>query len=177
MNVLSLIISFLGGGIVSAAINWARAERSDKKERRIIFLNEQIRKLYGPIYFLTFQISKLFELNNKFLNVDDNSSTISKTIEIANDFIKQVRENNNKIYEILNNNYAFIDPDDIEIFALFYEHHIRLNIEKDESGRLRTPLSVYNKVGNISFMRPEFIQRIADKFSNKKTELNNLMIK
>jgi len=54
LNVISLIISFFGGGILGALINWIRAERSDNKERRIKFLDNQIRELYGPLYYLLF---------------------------------------------------------------------------------------------------------------------------
>ena len=175
MEFLTFIGSFLGGGTLGALINWLRSDRADRKKRRIDFLNDQIRKLYGPVYFFTFQNKKLFELNKRFMDAIDNKIVVDTTIEIANDFIKPVLENNNKIYEIFNDNYSYIDPEDIDSFAIFYENHIRLNIEKDENGRIRTPMPVLHKVGNISFMRPEFIKNIETKFTKKKQELENLL--
>jgi len=175
MELLAFFGSLLGGGTLGALVNWLRSDRAERKNRRINFLNEQIRKLYGPVYFFTLQNKKLFELNQRFLDAVDNKIVVDITIEIANDFIKPVLENNNKIYEIFNDSYSYIDPEDIDTFAIFYEHHIRLNIETDEKGRIRTPIPVLRKVGNISFMRPEFINNIESKFTEKKKELKKLL--
>ena len=61
-NTVSLIVSFVGGGIISSLINWIRANKADKKDREIKLLDDQIRKLYGPLYFLVSQSEKLFQL-------------------------------------------------------------------------------------------------------------------
>ena len=193
-SIVSLIVSFLGGGIVSALINWVRAERADKKERRIRFLDDQIRKLYGPLYYFVSQSEKLFELNKRFhdaytkeyvekkYSIEEYTRKIleeetKETLDIANKYIAIVENNNLRVKEILNNNYSLIDPDDIELFLLFYEDHIRLVSERDEEGRIKTPLRIYQQIGHIAFLRPEVIERVKKKFLNKKKELEDLLKK
>lgn len=190
--IVSLIVSFLGGGVISALINWIRVWRAEKKERKIRFLDDQIRKLYGPLYYFVSQSEKLFELNSKFHNAYNEEYVAKKystdelttkilgeetleTLDIANKYIAGVENNNLKIKQILDNNYSFIDPDDIELFSLFYEDFIRLVTERDSKGRIKTPLNIYKHVGDISFLRPEVIERIKEKFLNKKEELDNLL--
>jgi hypothetical protein len=76
--------------------------------------------------------------------------------------------------ELIDTKYSFIDPDDIEHFQLFFEHYVRHQTEFPDNGKLRTPFMVYEHLGDISFLRPEFISRIKEKFKAKKTELDNL---
>ncbi|MCH7962368.1 MAG: hypothetical protein IH852_00345 [Bacteroidetes bacterium] len=194
MDTLTFLTSFLGGGILGALINWARAERSEKKEREINSLEKQIRELYGPLYYFISQAEKLFELNKKFHNAyqkeyidteysqDEGTRKIldeetSQTLGIANKYISYVQSNNSKIKEVLDKSYPFIDPEDIEIFLMFFEHHIRLNTERDEEGILNTPLRIYKHIGDISFLRPEVIKRIKEKFLSKKERLEKLLKK
>ena len=76
--------------------------------------------------------------------------------------------------EILKSNYSYIDPEDVDIFQQFVVDYNRLKTERDESGRLKTPLEIYQHVGEISFMRPEFIKRVSAKFISKKDEIDSL---
>ena len=189
---VSLVVSFLGGGIVSAAINWVRAERSDKKERKINFLDVQLRNLYGPLYYFVAQSEKCFEIYNKFHDaykeefIDQKwskdeitrtnlHSRSLKTLNIANQYIREVESNNQKIKEILDANYSYIDPEDIDIFMTFNEYYLRLKKERDEEGKINTPDGIYEKIGDISFLRPEFIERVKVKFKNMKNELERLL--
>lgn len=189
---LVLIVSFLGGGIIGALINYARAERSEKKESKIKFLEAQIRNLYGPLYYWVAQNMKLFELNNRFHDaykkefIDEKWSKdpttqdrlrkrAGMTLELANKYIGQVETNNAEIKKVVDASYSYIDPSDIETFALFYEHHIRKIIEIDETGKLVTPDGIYEKIGDISFLRPEFIDRVQKQFMSKKMELDALV--
>src|SRR3989339_238660 len=66
MEILTFLASLFGGGIIGAVINAAGTERARQKERKINFLDKQIRELYGPLYYFVSQAEKLFELNNKF---------------------------------------------------------------------------------------------------------------
>jgi hypothetical protein len=190
---ISLVVSFLGGGIVSAAINWARADRADKKERKSNSLKDQLSGLYGPLYYFCSQSEKCFELNKKFHDayreefvnqkwskneitrerLDEQTST---TLNIANRYIQELNLNNTKIKEILDNNYSQIDPDDIDIFMLFVEHFLRYKKEIEDQGKLTTPISIYERIGDISFLRPEFIERVKLKFKQKKSALDNLYL-
>ena len=191
-NTVSLVVSFLGGGIVSALINWIRVNKADKKDRQIKFLDGQIRKLYGPLYYLISQSEKLFQLNNKFHEAynkeycnqewsqDQHTQKILKeetttTLETANKYIRMVEKNNEKIKEVLDNQYPLLDPDDIQTTMLFFEHHTRLNVEKDANGKITTPFRIYNCLGDISFLRPEVIEKIKAKFLEKKSKLEKLV--
>ena len=192
MTILTLVVSFLGGGVVSAIIGWIRANRIEKREERIRFLDDQIRKLYGPLYYFTSQNEKLFDLNEKLhkaydkeyiqkkYNREEGTQRILRvekreTIDIANEYIREVEKNNERIKQILDNNYSYIDPEDINIFLNFFEDYIRLKKERDEKKRIRTPFMIYQHIGNISFMKPEFIERVKLKFFQKKEELDKLM--
>ena len=185
-NTVSLIISFVGGGILSAAINWARAERAEKRERKIKFLDDQLRNLYGPLYYFVSQSEKCFELNKKFHNAYNEEfvnqkwskdeitrerlkEQTSTTLDIANQYIHEVKSNNQKIKEILDSKYSYIDPDDIDVFMLFNEHYLRYQKEIEEEEKLITPEGIYERIGDISFLRPEFIERVKLKFRNKKS--------
>lgn len=191
-NTVSLIVSFMGGGIIGALINWVRANRADKKDREIKFLDDQIRKLYGPLYYLVSQSEKLFQLNNRFHEAynqeycnqkwsqDQHTRETLKeettiTIEIANKYVRMVEKNNERMKEILDNHYPLLDPEDIETMMVFFEHHTRLNIEKDTDGKITTPFMIYQNIGDISFLRPEVIELIKTKFLNKKKELESLL--
>ncbi len=100
-----------------------------------------------------------------------------ETLDIANKYIAIVENNNLRVKEILDNNYSLIDPDDIELFLLFYEDHIRLITERDEEGRIKTPVRIYQQIGHVTFLRPEVIERVKKKFLNKKKDLGDLLKK
>jgi len=94
-----------------------------------------------------------------------------------NKYIALVRANNEKVVDILNNNYAYIDPEDSEIFQRFVVNdYSRLKTEEDETGKILTPFEIYLHVGDISFMRPEFIQKVKNSFNAKKVELEKLRL-
>ena len=191
-NTVSLIISFLGGGIISALINWVRANNADKKDREVRFLDDQIRKLYGPLYYLVSQSEILFQLSDDLHEAYDKEyvgknwsmdqftqkaleEETTTTMETANKYIRMVEKNNDKMKEVLDNNFPLLDPDDIDIIMVFFKHHIRLNIERDTDGKTTTPHRIYNQLEGISFLRPEVIKRIKTKFYNKKQKLENLL--
>lgn len=192
MNLESIIVSLLGGGVVVAILNWIHINKTKAIERRISFLNEQIQKLYGPLYYFVRQSMKLFELNNRWSDAYHKEFTEKKwsqdsatqdavakqadtIIDIRNDYLKEVIKNNERIKDVLNSNYSHIDKDDIDIFTLFYEHDIRFKIEQEGEGRLKHLLIPYWEVGDISFLRPEFIKGVETKFMQKKKELEELV--
>ncbi len=191
-EIIRLIFSFLGGGLVAGLLDWLRNYFSEKKVQKISNLQAKIQNLYGPLQFFASQNESYFELNNKFhdayqaeyvgKNWSQNEVTqknldqeTSKTLDIANAYIGLVTQNNEKILEVLRNNYSYIDADDVEIFRQLVVDYTRLKTEVDESGRLNTPLRIYEHIGSISFMRPEFIKRVKEKFDSKKKELEFLM--
>jgi len=191
-EIIRLIFSFIGGGTIAALLDWFRTYLSEKRARKVTNLRAQVQNLYGPLQFFASQNESYFELNKKFLEAyqaeyegkswsQDEATQrnlereTAQTLEIANTYIKMVTKNNESILEVLRNNYAWIDPEDVEVFRQLVVDYTRLKTEVSNSGRLNTPLRIYKHIGDISFMRPEFISRVKEKFDAKKKELNSLI--
>jgi len=192
MEIFTLIVSIMGGGVIVGVMEWIRSVWSAKKEQKISFLDKQIRELYGPLNYFVCQTERLFELNTKIHNaykieyIDTKygndkitrknlDEKVNITLDIANKYISYAENNNLKIEEILNKNYSLIDPDDIELFLTFFENHIRSSTERDKSGKLEIPLEIYKKIGDIYFLKPDFIKKVKEKFLDKKNEFDKLI--
>jgi hypothetical protein len=190
-NMLQLIICFLGGGILVALINWFRTSRSERTSRKHQFLKEQITKVYGPLCFFVSLTEALFALNDKFHKaynehfVNQNwskyphtrenlSKATDATLRIANHYVGIVRDNNSKIVDILRQNYAYIDPEDTEVFQQFIIDHLRMEREFQAEKPLETPLEIYLKVGEISYSRKEFMDIVKKKFSEKNEVIKSI---
>lgn len=190
-EIIRLLFSLFGGGMAVGILNWIRLNKAELRERKFNFLNLQLTKLYGPLFYFVCQCEKLFELNKRWDDAyckeyigkewsqDPNtqkavSQGSSDIIELRNTYIAEVEKISENMKEILNNNYTYIDQDDIGTFTLFYEHYIRRKTELDSGKKLKPPITPYQEVGNISFLRPEFINRVKDKFIQKKEELEKL---
>lgn len=193
-NTLQLVIGFVGalcGGIVVALINWARTSKSERMTRKHEFLKEQIAKVYGPLYFFVGLNEALFSLNDKFHKaynehfVDQKWSTdpqtrenlnkeTSATLEIANHYVRLTRDNNSKIVDLLRDNYAYIDPEDTEVFQQFIIDHLRMEREFKAQKPLETPLEIYFKVGEISYSRKEFMELTKKRFVDKNKVIKSI---
>jgi hypothetical protein len=190
-TIAGFLLSFLGGGVVVAVFDWIRINKAEKLARRLDILNNQIRNLYGPLYFFTSQNEKCFVLNDSILKAYDKEyvqqewskdeitrenlkKETALTLDIANAYVGLVQTNNERIIEILRDNYSLIDPEDEDIFQQFVVDYSRLKTESDESGKIRMPLEIYMHVGNISFMRPAFIERVKNKFNAKKQKIEEM---
>lgn len=191
-EIVRLVFSFLGGGLVAGLLDWFRSHRSEKRVGQISALQSQIQNLYGPLHFFVSQNESYFEINNKFLEAyrseyegqnwskdevtrENLRKETTQVLDIANAYIAMVTKNNESILEILRNNYAYIDPDDIDIIRQLIVDYTRLRIERDEAGALKTPIEIYQYVGEISFMRPQFIERVKEKFNSKKKKMDALI--
>jgi hypothetical protein len=189
--ILGFLFSFLGGGVIVAIFEAIRINKAEKLSRRLEILNNQIRSLYGPLYFFTSQNARCFELADSIQKAyqreyveqkfSQNPRTqenvkrdVNTTLEIGNTYAGLITQNNERIIEILRDNYSFIDPDDQDVFQQFVLDFNRLRTEREESGKLKTPLQIYAYIGDISFMRADFIERVKTKFNAKKTEIDNL---
>ena len=193
-NLIQYILSFLGGGLVVAIFNWWRISVNDKKKRKAEYLLLQMERLYGPLNFFTLQNEQMFLLSDKFNEAYDveyikpkwsNDEQTQKdlkeettvTLDLANSYVKTAINNNDKIIEILENNYSYVDLDDIEIFHDFVVDYTRLKNEINEGGKLLTPYRIYNRIGNISLIKKDFIERVKDKFKEKSLELKKYQSK
>jgi hypothetical protein len=190
-DMLQVIISFLGGGILVALINWARASRSERTSRKHEFLKQQITKVYGPLYFFVGLTEFLFTLNDKFhkaynehfvnqkwSNNPHTQENLRKerdaTLRIANHYVGIVRDNNSKIVDLLRQNYAYIDPEDTEVFQQFIIDHLRMEREFQAEKPLETPLEIYLKVGEISYSRTEFMNLVKKRFLEKNKAIKSI---
>jgi len=187
-EIIRLVFSFLGGGLVAGILTWVRTNRADRIGRRVAFLRAQIEHLYAPLHFFATQNRSFFELNaklheayslefveKKWSNNEATQESIRRqaaaTLEVANEYISLVTRNNDRILEILRDNFAYIDDDDVDTFQRFMVDYTRMRTELDPEARLKTPFLIYKHVGEISFMRPEFIERVESKFREKRKKL------
>ena len=181
-SALEIIITFLGGGIIGAGIQYVSVARTAREKRHSDYVYRQLHNLYGPLYFLSSQNERLFDLSNSIMSSyaehfsgnnwskDENTQKKLKTesaatIELSNEYIYQVKGNNKQIVEILRDNYDLINVEDIEIMQEFVVDSIRMNKEIDEERLKDIPLEIYKNVGDISYSRPEFISRIKQRFT------------
>ena len=71
---------------------------------------------------------------------------------------------------------GYIDADDNDIFSKFIiEQRERLKGEFDESGRLLISPETYKNIGNVSYMLPEFAERVKQKYNQKRNKLESLI--
>lgn len=188
----TFVASLVGGGLGVALLNWWRTSKSETKRRQIQFLDTQIRELYGPLYFLASQSERLIELNCKmqkaykveyiepnFSNSDNTKKVLDeeteKTLDISNEYIENVTTNNQKMQDIVNSHSSLMDPSDIDVFLLFFEHKTRHDIEFRANGELETPMRIYQHLGDVSLLRPEVIDMIKTQFKSKKSKLEYLL--
>ncbi|ARU29536.1 hypothetical protein [Cellvibrio sp. PSBB006] len=185
---LGTIITFLGGGILGAAIHYVSLFRSEKEKRHSTYVHEQLNRLYGPLYFLSSQNEKLFDLNKcimegydqhfiqkEWSNNPHTQESLRKesksVINLANEYIDIVKENNLKIIEVLRNNYDLIATEDISVIQEFVIDCIRMNKEFEEERLKEIPYEVYMYVGNISYSKPEFLALIKARFIEMQGKL------
>lgn len=185
---LGTIITFLGGGILGAAIHYVSLFRSEKEKRHSTYVHEQLNRLYEPLYFLSSQNEKLFDLNKcimegydqhfiqkEWSNNPHTQESLRKesksVINLANEYIDIVKENNLKIIEVLRNNYDLIATEDISVIQEFVIDCIRMNKEFEEERLKEIPYEVYMYVGNISYSKPEFLALIKARFIEMQGKL------
>lgn len=181
----------LSGGIGGILVNRWFIARAEKRQRKLEFIKRQLQDLYGPLYFLTSQNSRLFGLARQIHKayqeeyVDKQYSQeelaqervtqgAEKAIEISNQYIQQTKEYNRRIQDLLRKNYHLVDPDDIELLSEHLTDFTRMETAVDESG-LQMPMEIYKHLGGISFMRPQFIELIEKRFLAKQQERKELL--
>lgn len=191
MESLQLIIAFLGGGVLVGIFEWIRTRISEKEARKYDFLTDQLRNLYGPLYFLTSQNKGLFKLYNdyheaykkEYIEVEwsqdkDTRNSLKEEMDaffkISNSYMDIVKENNDELIRIMADNYTYIDPKDIESFQQFVVDYNRMKNEIDRPDGLHVHLKINQHVGKISFMRPNFIGMIEKRFKFKYQQLKDM---
>jgi hypothetical protein len=75
-EIMRYIMSLIGGGLMVGVGNWINAARLARKQQTISEIRDQLRLLYGPLYFLTSQNEKLFGLSNTISEAYQRDETI-----------------------------------------------------------------------------------------------------
>ena len=179
-----LLGSSVGAAIVTGLFQW----RSSRREREAKYLDEQLRGLYGPLHYLIRYNQSLFNLNQDYHKAyskefaskefaESAMETISREarafIEEANSYLTQeVQENNQRIMDVLQENWHLIDPDDIEDFSTFQLDMSRLRRTGEKS--LMISIILDQHLGPIYYTRPQMIQRVKNKFESKQARYRKL---
>ncbi len=173
--------------IVAKAMDIASTRRSSRAAR----LREQMERLYGPLYFFVSQNEALLRLNRQFHEAygeeycgktfsrdegtqEQLNKDTQRTLDAANAYVAMIVPNNDRIYEIMRDNYAYIDRRDIETFSQFMIDHVRLKTEFGAEATHNVPHEVYLRVGEVSFIRPAFIDAVRGRFLAINKELGKL---
>ena len=101
----------------------------------------------------------------------------TNTINVSNEYISKVVSNNEVLKKIIEDNFSYSDLDDIEIFKDFIKDFTRHKTEYDENGSVKLPYRIFMNLDNISFLKPEFIERVKSKYEIKKEELKKYQAK
>ena len=187
----TLVVGFFGGGIVSGFIGaWANSKR-ERSARRAEFLARQLQDLYGPLQFLASSSASLFEqthilqklYNKEYIETkySQNPGTQERvresaetTIEVQNDYVELAIRNSDSAAQLLERNYALVDPGDAEVFGRFLVDVARRKVETDSSGVQRLPFEILIQRDAFSFMSSEFIKAVASRFEEKRADLEKL---
>jgi len=181
---MALLGSSVGVAIVTALFQLLATMRQGEFQ----IIQNQLSGLYGPLYYFTCLNKALFALyedyhktyNEEFkdTNIAPESmeafqNEATALLDEANSYINtEVMQNNAKILELFEKNWHLIDPDDVEIFSKFQIDMARL--KRSEGQSFRTALSLKEHLGNVSFMRPNVIERAESKWRLKRNRIEQL---
>lgn len=134
--------------------------------------NQQLNKLSGTVHTL---------LQQEYINVnwsheESTQRTVSKeaieTIDVTNNYTRQVITNNRKMVSIIRDKFWMAEPDDYIHFDAMIEDITRIDIELDEELRGKLPLRIVLKQDRIHFTRGDTLNHLVDKFAQKRKKLD-----
>jgi hypothetical protein len=193
-SISNIIVSGISGGVGAAMINLIKEYTFNRKKREVEVLTNKLEKLYASLYFWIGRnksylehykrIHKAYdeEFNKNFSDDDLTQKRLTRdietTIEIGNDYIHLIEQSYDNIINIIKDNYSYADLEDIPIFQRFMLDCERLKIERNENKILKTPGRIYNNleksVGEMTFLRPEMIECVENKYIKYKNKLEKL---
>jgi len=172
-----LLGSSLGAALVTAGFQIWNSMRQGELQN----IQDKLKWLYGPLFFFTRLNEDLFNIYRKYQeacakeykdklptpeNAQDLQQQLDQLLQEGNSYIEtEVIQNNDKIIPLLEKYWYLIDFDDVEIFSQFLIDMIMYKRIKDQT--IRTALIIKKHIGSISFMRPEMIERVKEKFGSK----------
>jgi len=187
----TLIVSFLGGGIVSGLIVALATAKRERTARQAEFVERQLQELYGPLQFLATSNAKLFQQANTIQDLYNKVYIQEKysedpgtqeqirqealtTLDVENDYIELAARNSDSAAELIERNYAFVDPRDADVFGAFLVDVARRRVEADDKGVQRLPFGILLELDAPSFMSRDFIEAVGARFEEKTSELEKL---
>lgn len=179
------IIGIIVGAVITSVTGALIVYWLDAKKLKKSYLLDQIQKLYAPLHFFVLQNELYLKLNEKYMKAYQEEygnkkwNSDKETVEFldketqqifnkANEYNQVIRANNEKICELMRNNYGYIDWDDFKMFHQFVVDRTRDKMEFSDGRGLAVPLIIYSHLGDVFIMRTEFIDRVKEKFNSKK---------
>jgi hypothetical protein len=183
----------IAGSIAVACIAARRHGQEQRISRRAGFLENQLKRVYGPVNFFIRQNKLIFEhsRNLQEAGIDlfskgpasteaevmkAQEKQIDDAIDVGNDFLAQAVGNNHAISEYLSENYAYVDLDDAKLFDEIAFNTIRheIEFERSKKGKARLALELQLKLTLPTFLHPAWIDTLQTRFEQKLTELERL---
>ena len=189
METLSTLVtvvlgSSVGAAAVTALFNWW----ASRKQTELTVVEEQLRKLYGPLFYFTSFNQSLFRVYNDYHKAYDDEyvgntapewdehvvKQAEALLEEANSYIREeVQENNRRVIRLLQENWHLVDTDDLEEFSTFQIDMCRLKRIGEHSAQ--TSFKLYEHLGPISYMRAHMMERVKEKFAAKRERFEALI--
>ncbi|WP_421218216.1 hypothetical protein [Aeromonas enteropelogenes] len=180
---LNFLMSFFGGGLVAATLNWLRVAKSERRAFKAARIKDQLEKLYGPLFFITSQAKKIHELCRRhseayqveYIELDNGTrEDYSAAIQVCNSYAVELHNLAKEAAKIMRSAYSYIDPQDSDVFQDAVIDALRLTVERDESEKTITPLEICKRVGKMYFFRENFIALVEARFNEMRKELVKL---
>lgn len=185
---MTFLMALLGSGVGVAIVTALFQIWTTMRQGELQIIQNQLSGLYGPLYYFTCLNKALFDLYNDYhkaygkefkdTNIAPESMESFKgeataLLDEANSYINtEVMQNNAKILELLEKNWHLIDLDDVEIYSRFQIDMARL--KRSEGQSFRTAISLREHLGDVSFMRPNMIERVEAKWRLKRNRVEQL---
>jgi hypothetical protein len=192
LTLVSIIVG-LGSGLFGSFVTVAWSANAEAKKRKILFLEEQLRLLYGPLHFFCTQNEGLVKHQGKIdkaytkVFITGGAGAVSdpavrrlasneaiQTIGVKNEYGVLIRDNNGQMAEVIQKHWSLIDDADREALAAFVIHHIRSLTEFDKEGTPKMPIPVHSEIGHVIIYESDFTKRIAEQWSRKQARLREL---
>lgn len=184
----SFLVVFLGSSVGAAAVTIGWEWWKGRRQRELEVLQHQLEKLYGPLFYFTSLNQSLFGLYDEYHKAyraeyierkyasearERVRGQAKALLEEANSYIQEVKENNQRIIEILQEHWHLIELDDLELFSTFHVDMSRLKRTQEEQASL-TSSTTDDYLGPIFHMRQEMMERVSNRFHEKKKRFDEL---
>ena len=190
-EIVRYVMTFVGGGMAVAIITWMKEARSASRQREVAYLQDQLRSLYGPLHCLTSQNMETMKRSVKLQDALNPNNKVGpseqeippargaeadKIIDLSNAYSAKFKENNSRIGQLLEANWSLIDVEDVELFLAFLVDCARMQVEVDEKHAEGLAFRVRQHLGEIYYVRPEFVERVTAQWNAKRLRLSELLM-